>query len=125
MSGGGAEVFFTREDWAYEIKGVAFYASPWVTGTRAAAYFGPISSQVFIANPVHSPEWFDLFDKVFANVAWKAKSLTLLEKREKRAWPACVGCEFTVDPFFERPNSDVKGTMVYLMGTCARLEPIF
>ena len=27
---------------------VELYTSPWVSGTRAAAYFGPISSELFL-----------------------------------------------------------------------------
>ena len=31
-----------------ESEEVELYTSPWVSGTRAAAYFGPISSELFL-----------------------------------------------------------------------------
>jgi hypothetical protein len=100
------------------IEEVELYTSPWVSGTRAAAYFGPISSELFLED--------DFVDD--RSVAWgKAEQELLASLRDKaRALGAnaVVGLEVTLDPFATSP-AGLKGLKLHAVGTAARLEPLF
>jgi hypothetical protein len=98
---------------------VELYTSPWVSGTRAAAYFGPISSELFLED---DPET-DRSD------AWSKAERELLESLRDKARTlganAVVGLEVTLDPFAQAKDSDRKGLRLYAVGTAAKLEPLF
>jgi hypothetical protein len=86
---------------------VGIYTSPWVSGTRAAAYYGPIHTE-FLAPPGTE----DIMIQV--DEALKAKALELGAN-------SVVGVEVTLDPFPEGQ----EGVMVRAVGTAAKLEPLF
>jgi hypothetical protein len=98
---------------------VELYTSPWVSGTRAAAYFGPISSELFLAD---DPE----MDR---GEAWSKAERELLEslrdKARRLGANAVVGLEVTLDPFAQHTESGHKGLRLYAVGTAAKLEPLF
>lgn len=98
---------------------VELYTSPWVSGTRAAAYFGPISSELFLED--NSVE-----DRT---EAWTKAERELLESLRDKARSlganAVVGLEVTLDPFARAAESDATGLRLHAVGTAAKLEPLF
>jgi len=98
---------------------VELYTSPWVSGTRAAAYFGPISSELFLPD-----------DSVDDRVeAWTKAERELLESLREKARSlganAVVGLEVTLDPFAREEEKDATGLRLHAVGTAAKLEPLF
>ncbi len=98
---------------------VELYTSPWVSGTRAAAYVGPISSELVL--PDDSVE-----DR---SAAWTRAERELLESLREKARSlganAVVGLEVTLDPFAKAEEKDVTGLRLHAVGTAAKLEPLF
>jgi uncharacterized protein YbjQ (UPF0145 family) len=98
---------------------VELYTSPWVSGTRAAAYFGPISSELFLQDD-------QVEDR---SEAWTKAERELLESLRDKARllgaNAVVGLEVTLDPFAHAPESDATGLRLHAVGTAAKLEPLF
>jgi uncharacterized protein YbjQ (UPF0145 family) len=117
---------FASHDWASpESHGteatdpeVELYAGAWVPGTRAEAYFGPISSEIFLRDA-------EVMDRVGE---WTEAQLDLLELLRERARlkhaNAVIGVEMNLDPFARCPRSGAIGLHLYAMGTAARLERI-
>ena len=97
---------------------VELYTSPWVSGTRAAAYFGPISSELFLED--------DLV--VDRSEAWAKAERELLESLRDKARGlganAVVGLEVTLDPF-AKAEDGATGLRLHAVGTAAKLEPLF
>ncbi len=97
---------------------VELYTSPWVSGTRAAAYFGPISSELFLED--------DLV--VDRSEAWAKAERELLESLRDKARGlganAVVGLEVTLDPF-AKTEDGATGLRLHAVGTAAKLEPLF
>jgi hypothetical protein len=97
---------------------VELHTSPWVCGTRAAAYFGAIDTDLFIADK-------GLVDRV---EAWTAAEKELLEGLRVKAAAlganAVVGLEVTLDPFAKSAEGE-PGLRLRAVGTAARLEPLF
>ena len=98
---------------------VELYTSPWVSGTRAAAYFGPISSELFLED-----------DRVEDRTeAWSKAERELLESLRDKARAlganAVVGLEVTLDPFARSSENDMTGLRLHAVGTAAKLEPLF
>lgn len=85
---------------------VQIFSSPWVSGTRAAAYFGPITVERLVPHGDVTA-----LDEVLQDLKDKAKKLGA---------NAVVGREITLDPFDE--SGLVKVTIV---GTAANLAPLF
>lgn len=98
---------------------VELYTSPWVSGTRAAAYFGPISSELFLPDD-------SLEDR---SAAWSRAERELLESLRDKARTlganAVVGLEVTLDPFASAEDKEVTGLRLHAVGTAAKLEPLF
>ena len=98
---------------------VELYTSPWVSGTRAAAYFGPISSELFLEDS-------EVEDRT---AAWTKAEKELLESLRDKARSlganAVVGLEVTLDPFARSDETDTTGLRLHAVGTAARLEPLF
>jgi uncharacterized protein YbjQ (UPF0145 family) len=98
---------------------VELYTSPWVSGTRAAAYFGPISSELFLADGAVEDR----------SEAWEKAERELLESLRDRARAlganAVVGLEVTLDPFARLESTDQTGLRLHAVGTAAKLEPLF
>ena len=98
---------------------VELYTSPWVSGTRAAAYFGPISAELFLEDN-------SVDDRT---EAWTKAERELLEALRDKARGlganAVVGLEVTLDPFARLEETDVTGLRLHAVGTAARLEPLF
>lgn len=94
------------------------YTSPWVSGTRAAAYFGPISTELFLED-----EGID--DR---SEAWSKAERELLESLRDKARAlganAVVGLEVTLDPFAVS-DKGTSGLRLHAVGTAAKLEPLF
>ncbi len=97
---------------------VELYTSPWVSGTRAAAYFGPISSELFLEDQ-------SVDDRA---EAWTKAERELLESLRDKARGlganAVVGLEVTLDPF-SKSEAGVSGLRLHAVGTAAKLEPLF
>jgi len=98
---------------------VELYTSPWVSGTRAAAYFGPISSELFLED-----------DSVEDRTeAWSKAERELLESLRDKARSlganAVVGLEVTLDPFARSAENEATGLRLHAVGTAAKLEPLF
>jgi hypothetical protein len=83
---------------------VSLYSSPWITGTRATAYFGPITSNSFFAA--------DWDTTIRAGIENLQKSASILGAN------AIVGVEITIDPFTDPP-------LLTIIGTAAELVPLF
>jgi len=98
---------------------VELYTSPWVSGTRAAAYFGPISSELFLPDD-------SLEDRT---AAWTRAERALLESLRDKARTlganAVVGLEVTLDPFAHDEEKEGTGLRLHAVGTAAKLEPLF
>ncbi len=98
---------------------VELYTSPWVSGTRAAAYFGPISSELFLPDD-------SLEDRT---AAWTRAERELLESLRDKARTlganAVVGLEVTLDPFAHDEEKEGTGLRLHAVGTAAKLEPLF
>lgn len=80
--------------------------NPWVGGTRAKGYWGPIK----IERMVSGPSWEEAIDAILEDAADEARV---------RCCNAVVGMEITCDPY--RPN----GGHIRFEGTAADLEPLF
>lgn len=98
---------------------VDLYTSPWVSGTRAAAYFGPISSELFLED-----------SSVASRAdAWAKAEVELLESLRDRGRVlganAVVGLEVTLDPFSHCKETGAPGLLLQAVGTAAKLEPLF
>ena len=85
-------------------RDVSLYTSPWVTGTRAMAYFGPVSCAV-----KYRGNWDRTLDRAIFGVQRTAARLGA---------NSVVGVEMTIDPFAEP-------ALVTVIGTAANLEPLF
>ena len=98
---------------------VELYTSPWVSGTRAAAYFGPISSELFLEDE-------SVEDRT---EAWTKAERELLESLRDKARSlganAVVGLEVTLDPFARHSDTEATGLRLHAVGTAAKLEPLF
>jgi uncharacterized protein YbjQ (UPF0145 family) len=98
---------------------VELYTSPWVSGTRAAAYFGPISSELFLEDA-------SVEDRA---AAWGKAERELLESLRDKARTlganAVVGLEVTLDPFAQEEQNGSSGLRLHAVGTAAKLEPLF
>ncbi len=99
---------------------VELYTSPWVSGTRAAAYFGPISSELFLSDD-------SIEDRT---AAWTRAERELLEALREKARTlganAVVGLEVTLDPFAQSTEEkEGTGLRLHAVGTAAKLEPLF
>jgi uncharacterized protein YbjQ (UPF0145 family) len=98
---------------------VELYTSPWVSGTRAAAYFGPISSELFLEDA-------SVEDRT---EAWTKAERELLESLRDKARAlganAVVGLEVTLDPFAHAAETNATGLKLHAVGTAAKLEPLF
>jgi uncharacterized protein YbjQ (UPF0145 family) len=98
---------------------VELYTSPWVSGTRAAAYFGPISSELFLEDSLVEDR----------SAAWSKAERELLEALRDKARAlganAVVGLEVTLDPFAQAADSGATGLRLHAVGTAAKLEPLF
>ena len=97
---------------------VELYVSPWVSGTRAAAYFGPVSVSVFLPDGEvvdRATEWAQAFET------------DLLEALKKKAWlmgaNSVIAVEVNLDPFAEEDGK--VGLKVWAIGTAAKLESLF
>lgn len=98
---------------------VDLYTSPWVSGTRAAAYFGPISSEMFLPDDPdadRSDAWTKAEHELLTSLRDKARTLGA---------NAVVGLEVTLDPFAESRKTGDKGLRLSAVGTAAKLEPLF
>jgi uncharacterized protein YbjQ (UPF0145 family) len=97
---------------------VELYTSPWVSGTRAAAYFGPISTELFLEDKTVDDR----------SEAWSKAERELLESLRDKARAlganAVVGLEVTLDPF-ALSEKGTTGLRLHAVGTAAKLEPLF
>lgn len=97
---------------------VELYTSPWVSGTRAAAYFGPVSVELYVPDS-------EVTDRM---ASWMKAEAELLASLRDRAWQlganAVVGLEVLLDPFASHRELG-PGLRLHAVGTAARLEPLF
>lgn len=98
---------------------MGLYTSPWVSGTRAAAYFGPISSYLFVQDKPKGGRravWDRAMNELLSNLRDNAFSLGA---------NAVVGLEVSADPFGISKESEEPGLALYAIGTAARLEDLW
>ena len=111
-----AETSEQRSDFENDVE---LYTSPWVSGTRAAAYFGPISSELFLEDSAVDDR----------SEAWAKAERELLESLRDKARGlganAVVGLEVTLDPFAHHNETEAPGLRLHAVGTAAKLEPLF
>lgn len=96
---------------------VELYLSPWVSGTRAAASFGPIHSEVFVVEELvrdRENEWLLAEEELLDLLARRAECLGA---------NAIVGLELEADPFAE--IGVLRGLRLHATGTAAKLEPLW
>lgn len=97
------------------IEDIKIYTSPWVQGTRAAAYFGFVEYELSRARPQNAERRQEIMLKSFIDIltGLRAKVLDL-------GGNAIVGLEIDADPF-------VLGDIIHWLarGTAAKLEPLF
>lgn len=85
---------------------VHLYTSPWVSGTRASAYFGPLSTRTDVGD---GEELDTVFNRIFDEAQRMAATLGA---------NSIVGVELIIDPYAVPPY-------VSLTGTAAHLVPLF
>lgn len=88
----------------YPTAEVQIYTSPWVSGTRAVAYFGPVS-----VTAKHTSDWESTIQLALETIQDTTSSL---------GGNAIVGIEIAIDPFAEPPT-------LIIIGTAAELVPLF
>jgi hypothetical protein len=96
-----------------------FYTSPWVSGTRAAAYFGPVTAEIFLDDDSildREEDWMKAERELLEVLRDKAKALGA---------NAVVGFEMTLDPFAYNKETGATGLRLYAVGTSTRLEALF
>lgn len=102
-----------------EWDGVALFTSPWVSGLKAASYFGPISVELWADDGVESER----------EAAWVKAEAKLLEKLREKAFQlganAVVGLDITLNPFAVHSVTNVPGLYLHAVGTAAKLEKVF
>jgi hypothetical protein len=112
------EWLLPREDPREDASKIELYARAWVPGTRVEAYFGPVSSEMFLEDE----------DGPNRCAAWTEAQLEVLDLLCERARlkhaNAVIGFEMVLDPFARCPRSGARGLYVYAVGTAAKLEPI-
>lgn len=89
---------------------IALTANPWISGTRAAGWYGPVE----VKQPVAGRCWEDAIDSVLEEAAAQARAL---------GPNAVLNVEINVSPFAQR-NGEPCPT-IELKGTAAKLEPLF
>jgi hypothetical protein len=98
---------------------VELYRSPWVSGTRAAAYFRPpIREELTFQWPKAEPRWFWL-NQIFALVF-----LRLRKKAAELGANSVVGLEIDLDPWAVDETGH-RCFRITVVGTAAQLEPLF
>lgn len=93
---------------------IQVYSSPWVSRTRAQAYFGPISAEYIVRREAGvdlSLQYEKGMNELRESICTKARELGA---------NSVIGCERTVDPFFED-----QAIRLHIVGTAARLEDMF
>ena len=84
---------------------VHMYTSPWVSETRASAYYGPVTGDAFCVDR----NWDLAIESALASIRNAAATL---------GGNSIVGIELFLDPFAEPPY-------VHAVGTAATLVPLF
>jgi len=94
---------------------IKIYTSPWVSGTRAAAYFGPVSHELSRVRPTGKKQREKAMLDSFVEILTGLRMCVL-----NMGGNAIVGLELQVDPF-------IRGNIIYWVatGTAAKLEPLF
>ena len=102
-----------------QLLDVVICTEPWVSGTCAAAYFGPVSFELFLPD-------VDVEDRA---EAWGRAEIELRASvcDKARAFGAnyVVGFEVTLDPFAEAGEPARKGLRLHAIGTAAKLIPLW
>ncbi len=94
---------------------IKIYTSPWVSGTRAAAYFGPVSHEFSRVRPPGKKQREKFMLDSFVEILTGLRVIVL-----DMGGNAIVGLELQVDPFI-RGN----GISWVATGTAAKLEALF
>lgn len=101
---------------------IQFYHKGWVDGTRAAAYFGGVTAEVFV------PDSTPRRSKAKSSTQW-IRAIGRLEKKLKRVAQelnervnSVVSYELEVDPFAQLPEPGVR---FCARGSATLLEPIW
>jgi uncharacterized protein YbjQ (UPF0145 family) len=95
---------------------VELYTCAWVPGAQVRAYFGPISSEIFLRDAEvidRGREW--------AEAQWRVLEVLRHRARVKHA-NAVIGLELSLDPFARHGRHGGTGLYVHAVGTAARLE---
>lgn len=101
-----------------EIEDIELYVSPWVSGTRAEMYYGPVSNEMFLPDfriKDREGDWIKAQIELLHGIRLKAHALGA---------NTIVGLEIILDPF-ARDHKDRPGMRLYASGTAAKLVPLF
>jgi uncharacterized protein YbjQ (UPF0145 family) len=108
------------EDETPGFEDIELSTSPWVSGTRSAVYFGPISSELFLGQDLPH-------DRVAACAMWSKSVRELLDGLRDKARSlganAVVGLAVSLDPFAQSRDGS-KGMRLRSVGTAVRAEPL-
>jgi uncharacterized protein YbjQ (UPF0145 family) len=104
----------TRNHEQSEIKEVEIYTSPWVSGTRAAVFFGTVTAEVFLVRDVAAKS-------AGLNKAAQELFEALRDKARALGANAVVGLEVTLDPF-ARSEAGVGGIWLRAVGSAVNLR---
>ena len=92
---------------------VGLWTCPWVSGSRAAAYYGPVEHEMVI----------DEFNDVVYEAFLEDYKIHVVRKTEGEVTDV-VGIELSIDPFYETLEG-VKCCRMHIVGTGAKLEALF
>ena len=97
---------------------VKLFMGPWVAGTKATAYFGPIDAEAFVDNA-----------GVKAGPAWEKAELEVMEALKLKASElganSVVSVELIADPWAKHRETGEIGLRVTVIGTPALLVRVF
>ena len=91
------------------------FTSPWVPGTRAAGYYGPVEYVEVIPSPAHRRNRPRTWERGILRALRR-----LVRELRRRGGNSLVGLEVSLDPF----HAD-GGLRVRVLGTGATLEPLW
>ncbi len=97
---------------------VKLFMGPWVAGTKASAYFGPIDAEAFVDNA-----------GVKAGPAWEKAELEVMEALKLKASElganSVVSVELIADPWAKHRETGENGLRVTVIGSAALLLRVF
>lgn len=95
---------------------IEFSTSPWIAGTYAIQYWGPVRAEVFLPGDPSRQEVHRGYLRLRRKLRQRACLLSAQQATH------CVGLEENIDPWAERDG--VKGMLMSAVATMAQLAPL-